>query len=143
MLPRAILISLLLCAAPAFAFDTEKLGQLGSLTPEEKQAVFAKSPALEREVVAEMSKRGKTLRDIPCDGMRFPGAWRELGGLRVSPYVCQFGDDRWLQVRTKVVVTGKGGKVYPRITPEAMRRAKQVRETDPTWTWSDKNPAAQ
>ena len=43
---------------------------------------------------------------------------------------------------TKVVVIGKGGKVYPRITPEAMRRAKQVRETDPTWTWSDKNPAA-
>ena len=111
-MPRTIVISLL-CATPAF-IDAEKLGQFGSLTSEEKQAVFAKSPALEREVVDEMLKRGKTLGDIPCDGMRFPRAWRELGGLRVSPYVCQFGDDRWLRVRTKVVVTGKGGKVYPR-----------------------------
>jgi hypothetical protein len=140
MLPGAILISLLLFAAPAFAFDTEKLGQLGSLTPEEKQALFAKSGKLEGEVAAAMSKLDKKLDDIPCDGMRFPGSWRELGGVRVSPYVCQFGD-RWLQIRTKVVVTGKGGKVYPQISREAMRRATDVRETDPTWTWLDKNPA--
>jgi hypothetical protein len=54
--------------------------------------------------------------------------------------ICQFGD-RWLQIRTKVVVTGKRGKVYETINPEAMKQAQDVRETNPTWTWSDKEPA--
>ena len=139
MLSRAVLIPLLLLAAPAAAFDTSKLGQLGSLTLEEKQELFVKSPTLEREVTAAVAKLGKTLEDIPCDGMRFPGSWQELGGLRVAPYLCQFGD-QWLLIRTKVRVTGKGGKVYLRITTEAMRKAEQVTETDPTWTWSDKKP---
>jgi hypothetical protein len=145
MLTRAILLSLLLLAAPAqisfaYAFDTTKLGQRGSLLPEDKTALFKKSAQLERETAAEMKKLGKTVDDIPCDGMRFPGAWVELGGLRVSPYVCQFGE-RWLQIRTKVVVTGKRGKVYETINPEAMKQAQDVRETSPTWTWSDKEPA--
>jgi hypothetical protein len=140
MLPRFVLMSLLLLAVPAQAFDTRKLGQLGSLTSEEKQALFAKSPKLDGEAAAAMSKLGKRIDDIHCDGMRFPGPWKEIGGLRVSPYLCEFGE-RWLQIRTKVVVTGKRGKVYEQITREAMQRATDVRETDPTWTWSDTKPA--
>ena len=139
MLSRAVLISLLLLAAPASAFDTSKLGQLGSLTLEDKQALFAKSATLEREVAAALAKLGKTLEDVLCDGVRFPGSWQELGGLRVAPYLCEFGD-QWLLIRTKVRVTGKGGKVYPQISREAMRRADNVTETDPTWTWSDTKP---
>ena len=139
MLSRAVLISLLLLAAPASAFDTSKLGQLGSLTLEDKQALFAKSATLEREVAAALAKLGKTPEDVLCDGVRFPGSWQELGGLRVAPYLCQFGD-QWLLIRTKVRVTGKGGKVYPQISREAMRRADNVTETDPIWTWSDTKP---
>jgi hypothetical protein len=145
-----LILSCLLLAAPvqifdaqvfrAYAFDTTKLGQRGSLLPEDKQALFKTSAQLERETAGEMKKLGKTVDDIPCDGMRFPGSWVELGGLRVSPYACQFGN-RWLQIRTKVVVTGKRGKVYEQISPEAMKQAQDVRETNPTWTWSDKEPA--
>jgi hypothetical protein len=140
MLSRFVLIFLLLLVAPAHAFDTTKLGQLGSLVPEEKQALFAKAPKLQSETDAEMSKLGKKIDDIPCDGMRFPGAWKELGGLRVAPYVCQFGE-RWLKISAKVVVTGKGGKVFPGISREAMQRATDARETNPTWTWSSTQPA--
>ena len=139
---RTVLLSmsLLLFAAPAFGFDTAKLGPLGSLVPEEKQALFKKSPKLEREVAAALSKLGKTIDDVPCDGGRFPGSWPGLAGVRVSPYVCQFGE-QWLQIRMKVRVIGKGGKVYLKITREAMRKADDVRETAPAWTWSDKRPA--
>jgi hypothetical protein len=150
MLPRSIPLSLLLLVAaalffstqvfPAYAFDTTKLGQRGSLLPEDKEALFKKSAKLNSEVAAEMKKLGKTIEEIPCDGMRFPGSWVELGGLRVSPYICQFGE-RWLQIRTKVVVTGKRGRVYEQTSPEAMKQAQDVRETNPTWTWSDKEPA--
>jgi hypothetical protein len=139
MLPRFVLVALLLLAAPANAFETEKLGQLGSLASDDKQALFAKSPKLKAETDAEMSKQGKTIDQVFCDGMRFPGSWKELGGLRVSPYRCEFGE-RWLKIRSKVVVTGKGRKVFPRITREAMQKATDVRETDPTWTWSDTKP---
>ena len=146
MSPRSILLSLLLLAAPAqiwpaHAFDTAKLGQQGSLLPEDKTALFKKSARLDSETAAEMKKLGKTVEDIPCGGMRFPGQWTELGGLRVAPYVCQFGEQRWLQIRAKVTVTGKGGKVYEQINPEAMRRATDVKETNWSWTWSDKEPA--
>jgi hypothetical protein len=146
MFSRLILLAPLLCLAvsaqmsDAHAFDTTKLGQRGSMAPEDKTALFKKSAKLDSETAAEMKKLGKTVENVPCDGMRFPGAWVELGGLRVAPYVCQFGD-RWLQIRAKVTVTGKGGKVYEQINPEAMRRATDARETNVTWTWSDKEPA--
>lgn len=134
-----VVLILLLTLTPAFAFDSGQLGQLGSLTPEEKQALFAKSPKLDSEVAAEMSKLGKKIEDIPCDGMRFPGAWKELGGLRVAPYSCQFGN-RWLLIRAKVVLTGKGNKVFNQINREAMQQATDVKEIDPTWAWFDKEP---
>ena len=71
--------------------------------------------------------------------MRFPGAWKELGGLRVAPYTCQFGD-RWLLIRAKVVVTGKGGKVFNQVNRQAMQQATDAKEIDPTWAWFDKEP---
>jgi len=142
MLSRFVAILPFLLASPAHAIDTSKLGSLGSLLPEEKEAMFAKSPKLKSEVAAELAKLGKTVSDVPCDGIRFPGAWKALGGVRVAPYTCQFGD-RELTVKMKVVVTGKGGKVYPQINREAMQRATDVRESDPTWTWSDRKPEKQ
>ena len=142
MLPR-ILIALLLFAAPvyAFAFDTAKLGQLGSiaLDMDEIHKVIVQSPKLAREIDEALAKINKKPADVTCDGMRFPGSWKELRGLHVSPYRCQFGD-KWLKIRTKVVVTGKGHKIYDTINQEAMRRAEDVVESDPDWTWSATEP---
>jgi len=140
VLPRTVLV-VLLFASPAFAFDTTKLGQLGSiaLDMDELRTVIAQSPTLKREIDEAVAKLNKKPDEIMCDGMRFPGSWTGLSGLRASPYRCQIGD-QWLKIRTKVRVTGKGGKVYEQITSDAMRSAKNVSETHPTWTWSDKEP---
>jgi hypothetical protein len=140
MLPR-ILIALLLFAAPAYAFDTAKLVQLGSIAVDmdEIHAVIVQSPELAREIDEALAKINKKPADVMCDGMRFPGSWKELRGMRVSPYRCQFGD-KWLKIRTKATVTGKRDKIYETITPDAMRRAENVKETDPTWIWSDTEP---
>lgn len=141
MSPKFVLMLLApLLVTRADALDTTKLGQLGSLLPEEKQALFAKSPKLKGEADAEMSKRGLKIEDVVCDGMRFPGSWEGLAGERVVPYRCQFGE-RWLKIVGKVVVTGKGGKVYPQIDRTAMKRATKAKETDLIWSWSDIRPS--
>ncbi len=141
MLRRIVLASLVLMPAPALAFDTAKLGQLGSiaLDMDELAAVIKQSPALKREIDEALAKVKKAPNELICDAMRFPGSWPELSGLRVSPYRCQFGD-KWLRITTKVRVTGKRGKVYERIDKAAMRGATKVTETDPKWTWSDTMP---
>lgn len=141
-LPRLALIALTMSATPAFAFDSTKLGQLGSiaLDMDEMQAVLKQAPKLKHEIDEALAKIGKKPGDVMCDGMRFPGPWKELGGLRVSPYRCQIGD-RWLKIQTKVRVTGKRGKVYDQITPQIMRSAQDVKETNPTWTWSTTEPS--
>jgi hypothetical protein len=142
MLARVALMVLVLSSAPALAFDTTKLGQLGSITldMDEIAAVIKQSPKLKGEIDAALKKIGKKPEHVICDGMRFPGTWKELGGLRVSPYRCQFGD-KWLKINTKVRVIGKRGKVYERIDKAAMRGATDVKEITPTWAWSGKEPA--
>lgn len=141
---RLFVPALLLLAStvPASAFDTKTLGQGGSiaLDDERLQAVIAQASTLKQEVDAALARIGKKPEDVICSGMRFPSAWKELGGLRVSPYVCPIGD-RWLQIRTTVTLLGQRGKVFPSASKEAMRRAEDVKETDPAWTWSDTEPA--
>jgi hypothetical protein len=139
MLSRMVLIALLVAASPAFAFDTTKLGQGGTLPLEDIQAVINQSSKLKHEVDDAIAKAGKKPDAIICDGMRFPGSWKELSGMRVSPYHCQIGG-KWLTICTKVRVTDKKGKLYQSINRKAMNRADNVRETDPTWSWSDKEP---
>jgi hypothetical protein len=136
-----VAVALWLATPPAFAFDTMKIGQFGSLGVDELTAVIDQAPKLKREVAEALAKLGKKPEEIRCSGVRFPGAWVGLAGERVSPYVCPFGE-RWLEIRTKVRISGKHGKVYVQISPEAMRRADNVTESDPTWTWSDKKPAS-
>ena len=141
-LPTFTLIALALSAAPAFAFDSTKLGQLGSiaLDMDEMRAVLKQAPKLQHEIDDALAKIGKKPGEVMCDGMRFPGSWTELRGIRVSPYRCQIGD-RWLKIQTKVRVTGKRGKVYDQITPQIMRSAQDVKETNPTWSWTTTEPS--
>ena len=63
---RVVPIALLLGTAAAVAFDTSRLNK----------------------ALLESNKKKEEVR---CLGMRFPGQWKNLGGLRVSPYTCDFG----------------------------------------------------
>jgi hypothetical protein len=141
MLSRIVAITVLFASTQALAFDTTKLGQLGSvaLDMDEMLAVIAQSPKLKTEIDQAITAVNKKPGDIMCDGMRFPSAWKELAGVRVSPYRCQIGD-KWLKINTKVTITGKRKKVYEAINAKAMREAEDVKETDPTWTWSNEKP---
>ena len=136
-----VAVAVWFAAPPAFAFDTIKLGQFGSLGVDELKGVIDQAPKLKAEVADAVTKLGKKPEEIRCSGVRFPIAWVGLAGERVSPYACPFGE-RWLEIRTKARVSGKHGKVYTQVSPEAMRRADNVTESDPTWTWSDKKPAS-
>lgn len=141
MLLRMVLVALVVSATPALAFDTGKLGQGGSLRLDDDgiQALIGQSSKLSQEVDQALAKAGKKAGDIICDGMRFPGAWKHLSGLRVSPYHCQIGD-KWLTLRANVRVFDARGKLYQSINKKGMERADTVKESHPTWTWSDQEP---
>jgi hypothetical protein len=136
---RLALIVLSIAASPALAFDTTKLGQWGSLGLDDISSLLDKAPQLRREVDAALAKADRKLDEVRCTGMRFPGSWVNLGGERVAPYVCNIGD-RWIEIRTRVRVTGRKGKAIEKIDRQAMKQATEVSETDPAWTWSDKDP---
>lgn len=80
-LARSVLPVLWLSAsASAFAFDTRKLGQFGSLGVDELKEVIDQSPQLKQEVEEAVAKLGKKPEEIRCTGARFPGAWVGLSG---------------------------------------------------------------
>jgi hypothetical protein len=139
MLLRAIPIVVLVTASPALAFDTGKLGQGGSLPLSDIMPLIGKYPQLKGEVTSAMAAGNKTADTALCDGMRFPGAWVNLGGQRVAPYTCDFGG-KWLQINATVRITGPKGQVFETITPTAMKNASKVGETNLTWKWTTEDP---
>jgi hypothetical protein len=86
MFARGIPLVLLLVSSSAMAFDTTKLGQFGSLSLDEMMSLIDKSPQLKREVTDAVAKTKVKADEIGCDGRRFPGQWRNLGGERAAPY---------------------------------------------------------
>src|SRR5215469_14297157 len=92
----SLAVAALLASSPALAFDTGMLGQGGTLSLADLMPTIAKSAPLQREVRQALIASKKTADDVTCDGMRFPGQWVHLGGLRVAPYTCDFGG-KWLQ----------------------------------------------
>jgi hypothetical protein len=123
----------------AMAFDTGKLGQRGTLSLSDIMPLIAKSPRLQREIAQALTQSHKKRDDVNCDGMRFPGQWVNLGGERVSPYICDFGG-KWVQITTTVRVTDRRGRVFDTITPEAMKNATTVTEASPAWKWTTEDP---
>src|SRR5262245_53026223 len=101
---RLVLLVLLLGASSALAFDTSKLGQWGSLPLDDLKPVIAKSARLQQEISKALPETNKKQEDVQCVGMRFPGSWKNLGGMRVSPYFCDFGG-KWLQIDAIVRIT--------------------------------------
>jgi hypothetical protein len=132
-------ILFLLGAAPAMAFDTSQLGQGGSLFLSDIASVIGSSPGLRREVDQQLSQSKKKADEVMCNGNRFPGQWTHLGGERVSPYICDFGG-KWLQIKATVQLSDGRGRTFETITPEAMKSARKVKETNLNWKWTDEEP---
>jgi hypothetical protein len=82
---------LLLGTSCALAFDTSKLGLWGSMPLDDLTPLIAKSARLQQKISDVLSEGDKKQEDVTCFGMRFSGPWKNLGGLRVSPYACDFG----------------------------------------------------
>jgi len=61
--------------------------------------------------------------------------WKNLGGLRVSPYACDFGA-KWLQIHATVRITDRHGRAFKAITARAMKNATNVSETNLNWEWA-------
>ena len=129
-----------LATFPAAGFDTSQLGQGGSLALDEIIPLIGSSKELRAQVNQALAERKKKPAQIFCDGMRFPGQWTQLGGARVSPYSCDFGG-RWLQIEATVRVTDRRGRTFETITPESMKSAATVRETNPRWKWMTEDPS--
>jgi hypothetical protein len=125
----------MLGTSSALAFDTSNLGQWGSLPLDDLTPIIAKSARLQQEINQVLSEGTKKQADVTCVGMRFPGQWKHLGGLRVSPYACDFGA-MWLQIRTIVRITDSRGQAFKTITDKAMENATSVSETNLTWKWT-------
>lgn len=136
---KAVPIALMFGVTPALAFDTSKLGQWGSPPLGDLMPLIGKSPQLLSEVQNALHDSNKTPDTLICDGMRFPGAWLNLGGERVAPYTCAFAG-KWLQISADVRVTGKNGRVLATASRTAMRQATNVSETNVSWKWSDTDP---
>jgi hypothetical protein len=133
------LIAVMVAASPALAFDANKLGQGGSLPLTDISSLIDQSAQLKSEVAAALTAAHKTADDIICGGNRFPSQWVNLGGMRAAPYTCNF-ISKWLSLNATVTVSGPNGKVYDTITPDAMKNASKVTETEPVWKWSATEP---
>ena len=136
---RIVCAAWLLAATPALAFDTNKLGQMGTLFLDDLMPLIARTPKLKDEVDAALTAAKKKAEETHCVGMRFPGQWVHLGGERVSPYTCDFGG-KWLIINATVRVTGRSRQLYEAITPAAMKNAIKVSETNLTWSWTTEDP---
>src|SRR5215471_17299653 len=120
---RLVLVALLLGISSALAFDTSKLIQFGTLPLDDLTPVIAKSARLQQEINQALSEGNKEHR-VVCLGMRFPGPWKNLGGLRVSPYTCDFGA-KWLQIHATVRITDRHGRAFETITAKAMKECRE------------------
>ena len=132
---RLVPLALLLGTSSALAFDTSKIGQWGSLFLDDLAPVIAKSAQLQQEINQALSEGSKKQEDVLCFGMRFPGSWKNLGGLRVSPYTCDFGA-KWLEIHAAVRITGRRGQAFETISGRAMKNATNVSETNLNWKWT-------
>jgi len=132
----AIALAATAIASPVMAFNTERLGQRGSLMLEDIMPLIERSPQLKHEVTEAARKIGKKPNEVICDGMRFSRQWENLSAGRVAPYHCHFADDLWLKIRATVSITSASGKVFDEATREAKKNASRVRETNPNWKWT-------
>ena len=76
---------------------------------------------------------------VGVDGGDVVDASRRHGG-RTAPSVCNIGE-KWIEIRANVRLTGRGGRVYEKIDTAAKKNARTIKQTNPTWTWADRDPS--
>ena len=111
----------------------------GTLLLEDIVGFVGQSPKLMNEIEVAMPK-DQTLATVTCVGQRISGEWEGLPGARVAPYSCHIGN-RWLNIMGELRLYGSRGEFYEVNDVAAIKNAKYISETSPTWTWSDKAPA--
>jgi lipoprotein NlpI len=136
---RLVPLTVLFGISTALAFDTSKIGQWGSLFLDDLAPLTAKSARLQQEIDEALAQADKKAEEIRCFGMRFPGPWKNLSGLRVSPYACDFGG-KYLEIHATVRVSDRRGRAFETITPKAMKNATKVSETNLNWKWTTEDP---
>lgn len=136
----AMAIPALLLVNPALAFDTKLLGQGGSLFLDDLTKLIDKAPKLKAEVDQALQQTKKTADHVICTGFRFSGEWKELGGYRAAPYTCMFADNKFLNIAADVKVNDKRGHAFDKPSKEAMKQAVKFTESNPRWTWTEKDP---
>jgi hypothetical protein len=134
----ALVAAAALAGAPALAFDTSKLGY-GSMFLGDITRLVNSSAKLKQEVQAALAAANKKADEQLCESPRFPGPWDNLHGEHVAPFVCHIGD-KWLKIDATVRVTGPKGEVFETETPQAMKRASKISQTNVTWAWSADDP---
>ncbi|AWN54735.1 hypothetical protein [Methylobacterium sp. 17Sr1-1] len=127
----AMSFSVISCAQ---AFDTDTLGQRGSLLLSDLDRMLRENGLLRQQTDAAMREAGLNADTVRCEGTRFPGTWQHLGGYRVAPYICAFGDRR-LVIRADVRITDVDGDSYAKNTETARRYARHYTESNLKWTW--------
>ena len=128
MVTKLVALARLLGTSAALAFDSTKIGQWGSFCVDDLSPILAKSAQLNHEVITAFAEKNKKPEDILCFGMRFPGAWKNLGGTRVAPYTCDL-DGKYLRIDATARVIGHGGRTFEAINDTAMKRATVVSQT--------------
>ena len=110
----------------------------GTLLLEDIVGFVGQSPKL-MSVIADALPKDKEFATVTCVGQRISGAWEGLPGARVSPYACHLGD-RWLEIKGEVRIYGPRGELYDLKDPVAVKNAKYISESNPTWAWLEKGP---
>ena len=127
-------------APPHRLFDTRQLEGGGTIVLEDIMRLVRQSPRLASEVRAALRTLGQTPKHIVCIGKHLDGRWRYLAGARVEPYVCRFGE-RWLEIRADLRLQGRRGESYVTASEVTRKNARQIRETNPRWTWTEAKPS--
>lgn len=120
-------------------FDSRRLEGTGTLLLDDIMRLVRQAPRLADEVAAALRETNKSPQDITCIGKRIGGDWHHLAGARVQPYVCKIGT-RWLQISAELYVRGARGESYSTVNSIAKENAKDIKESNPRWTWTNEKP---
>src|SRR5204863_7950571 len=128
--------------APTYTrFESRRLEDTGTLLLDEIMALVQQAPRLRDDVETALRALNKTPQEITCIGKRVSGRWRHLPGARVQPYTCKIGE-QWLEISADLRITGSRGEGYQTDSDVAAQNAKEIKETNPRWNWSNEQPSS-
>ena len=106
----------------------------GSVQLDELKPVFSRSLQLSVEVDKELASKNMEAGSITCSAVRLGRQWEHLGGARVGPYECDFGD-RKLTVTTQPSFFDRRGVQIQSSDRSVGGKARSVVESDLSWEW--------